>query len=462
MSIINFWRNFHISIFIGFTAIYGLTQAKGTHKVHCSEDLMRVEIGLPEINEHETSNSSTNTASNSQNFTEEPQIYLEGLKGYPDERCHPEINASLAIFRLSLSDFYECGVTRMVNQLTGKKVYYHKIIIESQNGKEIVSVKCITTGPVYNLMMNKTSREPPRFILQQQQQQQQQPSSLQQHHDITRRDVLPAGFQEPDDLEITTSLTERAPEPRLAIGVSQNGKRVTGDLTVTPGTPLTMEINLDRDSAPVYGLGVNYLEVTDTRLLSETIIFKGCTVDPYLFENFNTIDGDTLSAKFKAFKFPDSSYVQFRATVNVCLDKCLGTQCSNGQIGYGRRKREVSDTKLTPLMDTNKVYEISLAMFIKVNDVEGVNRNEVLRLEEKLRELKLANQRLARNSRGNFAEPLLKTTAEEPQLPSAVPAFVVDEKELEDASSGSLSNANNLLSMVILMLSILLMFCKNL
>lgn len=83
-------------------------------------------------------------------------------------------------------------------------------------------------------------------------------------------------------------------------------------------------------------------------------------------------------------------------------------------------------------------------------------------MEEKLRELKLANQRLARNSRGNFAEPLLKTTAEEPQLPSAVPAFVVDEKELEDASSGCLSNANSLLSMVILMLSILLMFCKNL
>uniref|UniRef100_A0A1A9ZYC0 Uncharacterized protein n=1 Tax=Glossina pallidipes TaxID=7398 RepID=A0A1A9ZYC0_GLOPL len=28
MSIINFWRNLHISIFIGFIAIYGLTQAK--------------------------------------------------------------------------------------------------------------------------------------------------------------------------------------------------------------------------------------------------------------------------------------------------------------------------------------------------------------------------------------------------------------------------------------------------
>ncbi|XP_075166813.1 uncharacterized protein LOC142238943 isoform X2 [Haematobia irritans] len=448
MCNLNFWKLlFNISI-IGFTFFNGLSYAKGTHKVHCSEDLMRVEIGLPEpIASDGSSSSSTTTAS-----TEKPQIYLEGLKGYPDERCHPEINGSLAIFRLSLTDFYECGVTRMVNQLTGKKVYYHKIIIQSSNGKEIVSVKCITSGPVFNLMMNETAQEQPHFVFQQEEQHQQQPL---QHHGVVRRDVLPAGFQEPEDLEITTSLTERAPEPRLAIGVSQNGKRVTGDLTVTPGTPLTMEISLDRDSAPVYGLGVNYLEVTDTRLLSETIIFKGCTVDPYLFENFNTIDGDTLSAKFKAFKFPDSSYVQFRATVNVCLDKCLGTQCSNGQIGYGRRRRDTSEMMMTPFQDTNKVYEISLAMFIKINDIEGVNRNEVLRLEEKLRELKLANQRLARNSRGHFNEPLIKNSE---QLPLSVPAFVVDEKELEQARNNA--HSTTLAAPLVIFSSILVMLCK--
>lgn len=67
---------------------------------------MRVEIGLP----GETSNSTSDL--------DRPQIYLEGLKGYPDVRCQPEINGALAVFRLSLSDFYECGVTRMVNQLT--------------------------------------------------------------------------------------------------------------------------------------------------------------------------------------------------------------------------------------------------------------------------------------------------------------------------------------------------------
>ena len=47
-----------------------------------------------------------------------------------------------------------------------------------------------------------------------------------------------------------------------------------------------------------------------------------CSVDPYLFENFATSDGDYLRAKFRAFKFPESPFVLFRGTVNVCLDTC--------------------------------------------------------------------------------------------------------------------------------------------
>lgn len=76
--------------------------------MHCSEDQMRVDIGLPDAESKDQS---------------APQIYLEGLKGYPDERCQPQIDGSLAVFRLSLSDFYECGVTRMVNQLTVGKFH---------------------------------------------------------------------------------------------------------------------------------------------------------------------------------------------------------------------------------------------------------------------------------------------------------------------------------------------------
>lgn len=46
------------------------------------------------------------------------EVYLEGMKGYPNTKCQPEIVDNIAEFRLSLTDFYECGVTRIVNKLT--------------------------------------------------------------------------------------------------------------------------------------------------------------------------------------------------------------------------------------------------------------------------------------------------------------------------------------------------------
>lgn len=83
------------------------------------------------------------------------------------------------------------------------------------------------------------------------------------------------------DLEITTSLEERAPEPQLGVGVRQNGRLVTGELHVSPGTPLQMEIFLDKSSAPVYGLLVTHMQVTDTKHQEETIIFNG--YDGYIY-----------------------------------------------------------------------------------------------------------------------------------------------------------------------------------
>lgn len=65
-------------------------------------------------------------------------------------------------------------------------MYYHKIIIESANSKEIVSVKCITTSsPAYNVMMNATTSSSSS-------------SKSSGDHGLVKRDVLPAGFQEPE------------------------------------------------------------------------------------------------------------------------------------------------------------------------------------------------------------------------------------------------------------------------
>lgn len=88
-------------------------------------------------------------------------------------------------------------------------------------------------------------------------------------------------------------------------------------------------------------------------------------MDPYLFENFLTEEGDLLKAKFKAFKFPETNYVLFKGTVNVCLDKCQGIECANGQIGYGRRRRR---RDINGDERQSKIYEVSMSTIVKVSE----------------------------------------------------------------------------------------------
>ncbi|XP_047541612.1 uncharacterized protein LOC125074353 [Vanessa atalanta] len=281
--------------------------------------------------------------------------YLDQLKEYTP--CEPTYEGNALTFVLDLLDYQKCAVTRVLNTLTGKRTYYHKIVIEdSSGGSETVTVRCVVTG---------------------------------EKHAIARRAVepFPLDFNEPDVLNITRYMESRAPEPVLGAVVKQNGKQVSGEISVSPGTPLSMEIFLDNRSMPVYGLLVNYMHVTDTGKQQETIIFNGCSVDPYLFDNFLTTDGKNLTAKFRAFKFPDTTYVQFKGTVTVCLDKCQGVQCASGATAYGRRRRAIATTA-----DANKVYEVSLTTIIRVDWADG-NREEedVLTL---LKNLKVGNQLL--------------------------------------------------------------------
>merc|ERR1712083_430186 len=45
-----------------------------------------------------------------------------------------------------------------------------------------------------------------------------------------------------------------------------------------------------------------------------------------------------------------------------CVSTCSPVRCSNGQLGYGRRRRDVSSQDGDP----NKVYEISMSTIIKM------------------------------------------------------------------------------------------------
>ncbi|XP_066142654.1 uncharacterized protein qsm [Euwallacea fornicatus] len=308
--------------------------AKVDPEVRCTRDQMRVEIPLKD-----------NTKT----------IYIQGLRDYPDPACRPHTasDGKMAVLEMDLNDVYRCAVTRVINKQTGRKIYYQTLVVENmesdagQGTRDMLHVKC----------------------------------SVEKDRVIHKRQVFPPGFEEPIDLETTTSLIFMAPQPNISVGVRQAGKLVTGELNVSPGTPLQMEISLDSESTSTYGLLVTHMKVSDTKSQEETIIYNGCSADPYLFENFNTIDGDNLVAKFRAFKFPESTYVQFKGTVNVCLDKCQGVECSDGSIGYGRRKRAIS----TMPSDPNKIFEVTITSFIKVNyDDDGENFEEAVKNQTKM------------------------------------------------------------------------------
>lgn len=68
-------------------------------KVKCTPDTMRIEVPIGALTR---------------------QVYLQGLKDYPDPACRPRQDAagSLAILELSLTDVYQCATTRVTNKLT--------------------------------------------------------------------------------------------------------------------------------------------------------------------------------------------------------------------------------------------------------------------------------------------------------------------------------------------------------
>lgn len=181
-------------------------------------------------------------------------------------------------------------------------------------------------------------------------------------------DELPADFYEmpPEQLDLGMNATGRAPVPILNVAVLQNGQMVDSAINVHPGTPLEMVIYLDDKSAKVYGLLASYLKVQDDtfRQREEVIISNGCSIDTYIFGNFeHNPEDQSLRAKFRAFKFPDSNFVRFVGTVNVCIKQCAKVNCNGG-----RRKRASIQHRQTKsqqnIKDDKLVFTVSTVLRI--------------------------------------------------------------------------------------------------
>jgi len=113
------------------------------------------------------------------------------------------------------------------------------------------------------------------------------------------------------DLGTLTELVERAPTPHLTFAVRQSGRVVSGELNVSPGTPLQMEVYLDQRSAPVYGLLVGYMQVTDTAKQEETIIFNGYVTNAILSLTF------ILPLVRESIAYP---FMEFQKSTDINMD----------------------------------------------------------------------------------------------------------------------------------------------
>ncbi|KAH9418896.1 hypothetical protein DERP_004224 [Dermatophagoides pteronyssinus] len=319
---------------------------------------------------------------------DEPYVYLEKLRSF--SICRPKMEKFMATFVLSLQDdFYRCGTTKIHDQITGTRIYYNRIVVETKqhrnsiNGQQqqqrSIYFKCsqpnidrllgfkVETSPLdddddVDLIHNKTERikrETTSSWIE---------DSSGRLVNFTEID-LPENFMEAEVLDFTDNITARAPYPHLNLKVKRNGKFVNQSLNVAPGTPLEMIIYLDDESKHVYGLLASFMKVTDnTNRQQEVIVLNGCSIDPYIFGNFESNDGgDSISAKFRAFKFPESNYVMFIGTVNVCLDKCQETPCGNGIYALGRRRRRRKRSLPMEMpKDPNKVFEIEMMAYLRI------------------------------------------------------------------------------------------------
>ncbi|XP_022691790.1 uncharacterized protein LOC111262076 isoform X1 [Varroa jacobsoni] len=304
------------------------------YKVDCSEQQIRIRVNL-----------------DGHNFTD---VYLENLKGYPG--CVPNYtnNRQAAVFDVPIRGDFRCGVGKMTNKITGLKTYFHRIVLEEEqhqlnsSDEDAVTVGSKSRQTIFfkcqladrrRLFLNRAKR--------------------------AASSQFPFELVEPDHLNITEYIEAHAPVPYLEIGIRQNGRLLDTTFNVQPGTPLEMVIYLDQKSKSTYGILSTFLKVSDSAgKQEEVIIMNGCSIDPYIFSNFETPDGgDTLSASFKAFKFPESNYVMFSGTVSICINRCKGIPCGNGQLGYGRRKREIPATLPK---DPNALYSVELSTMLKV------------------------------------------------------------------------------------------------
>lgn len=124
--------------------------------------------------------------------------------------------------------------------------------------------------------------------------------------------------------------------------------------TIAVGDPLTFRLESQdnfKHASDIFATNVIARDPYSGRSV-QLIDRHGCPVNPFVFPELDKLrDGDTLEARFNAFKIPESNFLVFEATVRTCRDGCQPAYCpgpsGRSEPSFGRRKRDVNGTVIS-------------------------------------------------------------------------------------------------------------------
>lgn len=136
------------------------------------------------------------------------------------------------------------------------------------------------------------------------------------------------------------------------------------------GQKLTLKIQLTPADGP-YDIIAGHLVASTASGDSSLLLLDelGCPTDPSTFPALtkDPSDGHSLIASFGAFKFYNSQLVRFDVLVRFCMDRCVPTNCSDGKVSYGRRRRGIDDSS-DDQTDEDTSEELTLRLSIIVQN----------------------------------------------------------------------------------------------
>ncbi|XP_065203536.1 neurogenic locus notch homolog protein 1-like [Planococcus citri] len=100
----------------------------------------------------------------------------------------------------------------------------------------------------------------------------------------------------------------------------------------------------------------------------------GCATDPSIFSEWEyNKDTHLLTAKFSAFKFPNSDDLTFQCKIRVCLGQCQPVNCGGYNAFGRRRKRQISDGIDIDILHKGQIQEEKIIESNAIVAVEKLN-----------------------------------------------------------------------------------------